>query len=123
MSFFNSIFGGNSSAGGPDFWIPLTSTAQLDEAVQRSSGRKVVIFKHSTRCHISKMVLRGFESEVAGTDKPVDFYFLDLLNYRNISNEIESRFGVTHQSPQLLVLQNGKVTRHASHNSISASMI
>ena len=54
------------------------------------------------------MVLKSFENEVANSDKEVFYYFLDLIAHRPISNKIAEDFGITHQSPQMIVLENGK---------------
>ena len=124
MSFFNKIFGSdepqNSSSS---FWKIIESDEDLKNAVAKSFEKKIVIFKHSTRCHISKMVLKNFESEVNYTDKNVDYYFLDLIAHRPISNKIAEDFGITHQSPQLIVVDNGKAVKDASHQSISVNLI
>lgn len=69
------------------------------------------------------MVLKNFENEVANSDKDVVYYFLDLIAHRPISNKIAEDFGVTHQSPQLIVLENGKAVKDASHQSISVNLI
>lgn len=124
MSFLDKIFG---KAEGEDssvnFWKYIESEADLEAAIAESSDKKVAIFKHSTRCHISKTVLRNFEREVADSDHGASFYFLDLLQHRNISNKIENSLGVVHQSPQLIVLQNGKAVKNASHQSISTALL
>lgn len=125
MSFFKNIFGGSTrdNSGGADFWKPLHTEDMLDEAVKKSFERKVVIFKHSTRCHISKTVLRNFEKATEGKEKQADYYFLDLLQHRDLSNRISEIFEIQHQSPQVLVIESGKVTHDASHHSISAEKI
>lgn len=124
MSFFNKIFGGNEEEKSSDtFWHSLTSMEDLEVAIAKSNENKVAIFKHSTRCFISKTVLKVFEKEVSASDKKVDYYFLDLIEYRSISNKIADDFDITHQSPQLIVLENGKAIKDASHQSISVSLI
>ena len=105
-------------------WHPLTGMEQLDEIEQESHKQLVVIFKHSTRCGISRMVLRNFENEFASTsEKELKLYFLDLLSNRDISNEIASIFGVRHESPQLLIIKEGKVVQHESHHGIKAESL
>ena len=104
-------------------WVDLTSVDQLFEIQEQSKITPVVIFKHSTRCVISRMVLREFESSFSKDQHSVSLYFLDLLTYRDISNEIGSKFQVFHQSPQLIVLKNGQAVYHASHNEIKADAI
>lgn len=120
MGIFNRLFSSSEPSSNPKpvlDWIPLSSVSQLDEIESQSDGRKAMIFKHSTRCGISRMVLRKFEA-ILDLDENSTLYFLDLLNHRDISNEIANRFQVTHQSPQLLVIENGNCTDHASHHQI-----
>ena len=100
-------------------WIKLETENQLVNIQQKSYDQPVLIFKHSTRCSISRFALKQFENEFTLEDR-VDAYFLDLLEYRDISNEIASRFGVYHQSPQLLLIKNGQSVYDASHSDIDA---
>jgi bacillithiol system protein YtxJ len=99
-------------------WIPLTDLGQLSD-IQSNSEKPVLLFKHSTTCSISRMALKNFENEFDLQDK-IDIYFLDLLNFRAISNEIATKFGVIHQSPQILVIKNGVSIYDASHDRINA---
>lgn len=119
MSLFKNIFGSSNeeSKASSIKWRPLTDIGQLNEIVHESVEKPVLIFKHSTRCGISRGVLRQFESDFDLEDE-VTPYFLDLLNYRDVSNEITNRFGVEHQSPQLLLIINGKAIYNASHSDI-----
>ncbi|MDI9310386.1 MAG: bacillithiol system redox-active protein YtxJ [Limnohabitans sp.] len=119
MSFLKNIFGGNEpqNEGSKVNWNQLTELKQLDEIVQQSKEKPVLIFKHSTRCIISKTVLKNFEKDFGFGDAVISYY-LDLLEYRPISNEIASVFNVTHQSPQLLVIKDGVCISNASHDSI-----
>lgn len=124
MSFLKNIFGSdNDSQASRSFWKNITSEEELEAAVAESFNRPVIIFKHSTRCHISKMVLKSFEQEVAQADRDVAYYFLDLISFRGLSNKIAGDFGVTHQSPQMIVLRDGIAVRNASHQSISLSLV
>ena len=97
-------------------WIPLTQIEQLDSIADNSKHKAQVIFKHSTTCSISKMALSRFEREEA--PNTIDFYYLDLLNYRNISNAIAEKFKVHHESPQVLLIKNGECTYDESHYGI-----
>jgi bacillithiol system protein YtxJ len=124
MRFFNKIFGSNEEEKSADsFWHLLQSDEDLKEAIAKSAENKVAIFKHSTRCFISKTVLKNFEKEVENSNKKVDYYFLDLIEFRSLSNKIVDDFDITHQSPQLIVLENGKAIKDASHQSISVDLI
>ncbi|PHR94595.1 MAG: cytosolic protein [Leeuwenhoekiella sp.] len=104
-------------------WIPLERMNQLDEIVETSKAVPVVIFKHSTTCGISRMALRGFEKNYDYDKKQLEPYFLDLKQYREISNAIAERFNVQHESPQLLLIKNGTVTYHTSHSGIDAGIL
>jgi len=102
-------------------WHVLGTMDQLDEIIEQSNSKPVAIFKHSTRCGISRGVLKLFEKNYKLTDDQLKLYFLDLLQNRDISNEIAARFKVQHESPQMIVIKNGAVVHHDSHHSIEAS--
>ena len=110
-------FFGNNKKDAPSFkWEELQNTEQLEEIIRLSNTKPALIFKHSTRCGISRGVLKAFEKQFKDID--AHFYYLDLLKHRDISNAIAERFDVVHQSPQLLVLKNGKLVTHDSHYNI-----
>jgi len=100
-------------------WIPLTSIDQLEEIKELSKTESVFVFKHSTRCGISRIVIKQFERLFTEEHKKLKVYYLDLLNYRNVSNEVGDYFQVIHQSPQLLVIKNGVSIFDVSHNDIT----
>lgn len=102
----------------PVDWISLTSLEQLENITVDSEIETVYIFKHSTRCGISKMVLNRFEKSLSESIKKCKFYYLDLLAYRNISDQISLTFEIIHQSPQLLVIKNKVTVANASHYDI-----
>jgi bacillithiol system protein YtxJ len=98
-------------------WIELTNEQQLEQIKELSKDKAVVIFKHSTRCSISTMAKGRLDRETPLADH--QFYYLDLLSYRPISNKIAEDFHVFHQSPQILVIKNGECIYEESHNGIS----
>ena len=100
-------------------WLPLTTLEQLETIETESNTASVLIFKDSTRCGISKMVIKQFEKLFTEENQHLKVYYLDLLNYRDISNGIAAKFQVMHQSPQLIVVRNGSAVHHASHNDIT----
>ncbi|HET8803551.1 MAG TPA: bacillithiol system redox-active protein YtxJ [Aequorivita sp.] len=102
-------------------WHVLGRIEQLDEIMEESKSRPVAIFKHSTRCGISRGVLKMFEKNYTFSDNQVKLYFLDLIQNRDISNEIAARFKVQHESPQVIVIKNVVVVHHDSHHSIDAA--
>lgn len=104
-------------------WNVLESREDLENAMEESTTQRVVIFKHSTRCHISKTVLRNFQKEMEEEEKNASFYYLDLLAHRDLSNQIAQDLGVRHESPQLLVVENKALVKEASHSAISLSLV
>lgn len=121
MSFIKNIFGssGDENVQPKMDWHSLTNLEQLNEITDLSHENPVVIFKHSTRCSISRMALKQFENEFDLKDK-VTPYFLDLLSYREISNAVASKFEIIHQSPQVILIKAGKAVHDASHSDIDA---
>jgi bacillithiol system protein YtxJ len=97
-------------------WITLNTIEQLNLIKEASFSKPQVIFKHSTTCSISKMAFSRFER--AEAPNTIDFYYLDLLNYRPISSEIADLFHVHHESPQVLLIKNGECTYDESHYGI-----
>lgn len=105
-------------------WQTLNSAEQLREVLEESKDKPVVIFKHSTSCSISAMAKSRLERQ--WDDKGLDSvqaYYLDLLSYRPVSNEIAELLQVRHESPQLLLIQDGMCTYHASHLGINIDAI
>jgi len=127
MSFFDKIFGGKEEAKEQkSFWNSIESEDDLKMAIENSYTHKIAIFKHSTSCFISKMVLKNFEKDIENVENinEIDsLYFLDLLAHRSLSNKIAEDLGIRHESPQLLVIENGKVINDASHQNISINQL
>ena len=125
MSFFKNIFKENVNSSKEEIketakFYTLDKMEQFDEIDEISQTKPVVLFKHSTRCSISRMALKQFDAEFNYPEEKIDWYLLDLLNHRDLSNEIASRYNVMHQSPQIVVIRNGKAVFNESHDSISA---
>lgn len=100
-------------------WQKLTKIEQIENLVEESKTQPVVIFKHSTSCSISSMAKSRLERQ--WSDNKLDSlkpYYLDLLAYRPVSNEIADFFQVRHESPQLLLIQDGVCTYNGSHMGI-----
>jgi len=98
-------------------WIELQTQQLLADLHDTSFIKPQVIFKHSIRCSISALALNRFEREATAVDR-VDFYYLDLIKYRELSNRIASDYKVYHESPQLLLISNGNCIYEASHYEI-----
>jgi bacillithiol system protein YtxJ len=104
--------------------ISLNTLSQLAEIDLLSQEKPVIIFKHSTRCSISSAALNRFENAYGNANsEAIPVYFLDLLQYRNISNEVARHYQIEHQSPQTLLIKNGKCVHEATHFDIDFAEI
>jgi bacillithiol system protein YtxJ len=117
MGIFDSMFKTQNEPLWPG--ITIQSKLNLEVLIADSFTRPQLIFKHSTRCSISRYVLSDFITHFTYSSDEFTAHYLDLLNYREISSQIAEQFVVTHQSPQLLVVKNGKVVANASHEGIN----
>ena len=123
MSFLNKIFGSSENEKKEEFSIEpkfytLTSMEELETIETISYEKPVILFKHSTRCSISRFALKRFDAEYDFSEEQMNWYLLDLLNYRDLSNEIARRYNIEHQSPQIIVIRNGKAVFDTSHDAI-----
>ena len=98
-------------------WNHFNSIDHLQEIEALSYDQTVGIFKHSTRCSISAMAKSRMEHGMSATTPPI--YLLDLITYRAVSNEIADRYSIRHESPQLILLKDGKPIYNASHSEIN----
>lgn len=127
MGFFDKIFKSEDNGDKPEKlpvpWIQLTQMETLEEIAKDSNNQSIAILKHSTSCGISRMVLRQFEQNYDLDSEKIKLYFLDLLSYRDISNKIATKFNVPHESPQLIVIKDGKAVYDASHSAIDVEKL
>ena len=100
-----------------DHFVRITDTKSFEELTERSKERPMVIFKHSLTCPISAAAyeqMEQFDGQVA---------LVEVQRARALSTEIESRLGVVHESPQVIVLSKGQVAWNASHFKITADAV
>jgi bacillithiol system protein YtxJ len=104
-------------------WNKISTLSELDNAIESSEGQWVGLFKHSTRCSISATALDRFErnwDKAKGHIKP---YYIDLIAHREVSNAIQEKLGVLHESPQFILVRDGKAVYHESHFGIQIGEI
>ena len=122
MEFLKNIFGDKTSKEVKETylsWTPLISVEEINTIREISKIQAILIFKHSTSCGISRMVMKQFESLFNEENKHLKVYYLDLLNFREVSSKLSEVFQVIHQSPQLLVIKNGISVYDESHFEIT----
>ncbi len=104
-------------------WIKLDHRTQVKDLLDISQQRPIIIFKHSTRCGISAAVKAHLAKEWNFSQKELPFYYLDLITYRALSNEIAETLNIWHQSPQIILIYKGEVVFHTSHHAIDIHKI
>jgi bacillithiol system protein YtxJ len=104
-------------------WLPFQSEAQWQEILAVSEVSPQLIFKHSTRCSISSMILSRFESSHLFQNAEITCWLLDLIAFREVSNLVASEAQVWHESPQCIVIDKSKVIYAESHGSIDTKSI
>lgn len=122
MGLFKTLFGGSGETKVKKVlpWIGLNTMEQIDDIIEASKTKPQLIFKYSTRCGVSRMVLNQFVDTYDLSEDGIDLYFLDLINDRKVSNEVGYKFQVLHESPQVLIIKNGVVVAHASHGAVNS---
>lgn len=104
-------------------WQALTEAEQLAEILAASFQQPQLVFKHSTRCGISSHAKFRLEEAADALDENFALHYLDLLSFRPISNQIEADWKVVHQSPQVILLKDGNILYHTSHQGIQPNIL
>ncbi|MFD1315993.1 bacillithiol system redox-active protein YtxJ [Namhaeicola litoreus] len=99
-------------------WKKLEDVEELDKLATTALNQKIIIFKHSPRCGISSAVLRRFEAKLMDKGNNDLVFLVNVLSDRELSKVLADKFKITHQSPQVLIIKNEKLLRHASHYDI-----
>ena len=98
-------------------FIEIGSVAALDEFLAKANGSAVVLFKHSNTCGVSA---RAY-AEMSKLREPVGL--ITVQKARAVSDEIEKRWNVDHESPQVLIIRDGKAVWDASHSQVKAQQV
>ncbi len=101
----------------------LSTTEELDSALARSSLRPIVIFKHSPTCGTSAQAFESISEWLAGEVMAADFFVVPVQASRAVSAALTERFGIRHESPQVMVIHDGQVVWHGSHFRATAESI
>lgn len=120
MGFFNRI---KKESKDSIRWNELSNVSDLDQAIELSFEKPVLLFKHSTRCSISSMALNRTESGWDIPEEELAPFYLDLIAHRDVSSAIADKLNVFHQSPQIILVKEGKAVLDASHNEIRVDLI
>lgn len=107
----------------PYSWSMLSTPENVDTLLEKSHDKPLVLFKHSGRCNISAMALNRIEDFVREIESHAILFMIDVVNNRPASLHAAEKTGVTHQSPQVLVIHKGIVIYDESHGSIDGRIV
>ena len=102
-------------------FVSLHSPEELSNVIERSAREPVVLFKHSRTCGLSASAYREMERLTAPDDPPV--YLVVVQTARGLSDEIEARLAIRHESPQVIVLSEAQPVFHTSHRGVTAEAV
>ncbi len=102
---------------------PLSHIDELDAAIAESSERPVLLFKHSRTCGISCEALDELHAHVQDAQAPVAYKLITVQSHRQLANEAAARLGVRHETPQAILLRNGRPIWSASHFRITKQQL
>lgn len=102
---------------------PLLDVAALDAAIAESSQRPVLIFKHSRSCGVSCEALDELQAHLDGSDGAVAYKLITVQTHRPVSDAAAQRLGLRHETPQAILLRDGKIVWNASHFRITATQL
>lgn len=104
-------------------FLPLASIDDLDRALLASATHPILIFKHSPTCGTSAMAHEELQDVLEDETIPAPIYLLHIQAARDVSAEIERRLTIRHESPQLLLVDNGAVVWHGSHFRVTGAQV
>jgi bacillithiol system protein YtxJ len=96
-------------------FTPITASSNLEEIINKSFEKPVLVFKHSTACPISSIVYNRIEELSEELAEKFDCYLLLVIEDRPVSNALAEMLKVKHESPQVLLLKNGACVFNESH--------
>ena len=106
----------------PDL-TPIHGLDELDHALGESRHRPLGLFKHSDSCGVSAEALDELLTHLADKRRDARYAMVTVQTHRDVSNAISSRLGIRHETPQALVVHDGRVVWSASHFRVSAAAL
>ena len=101
----------------------LVDIAALEAAIAESRERPVVLFKHSRHCGISHEALDELHSHLTDAGVEASYNLITVQSHRQVSDEASNRLGIRHETPQAIVLRDGRPVWSASHFKITANAL
>jgi bacillithiol system protein YtxJ len=101
----------------------IRSIDELNQALEESNERPVLLFKHSLTCPISARAFREFQSYLEQSGNRVSANLITVQTARSVSNETAARLNLQHHSPQAILVRNGREMWNASHFAITTAAL
>ena len=102
---------------------PLTDVTALEAAILESNQRPVLLFKHSRYCGVSAEALDELQSHIDGAPAEIAYRMITVQTHRPVSDAVAQRLGLRHETPQAILLRDGRIVWNASHFRITASQL
>ncbi|WP_026908795.1 bacillithiol system redox-active protein YtxJ [Paucisalibacillus globulus] len=104
--------------------IEILNHQDLEDAMETSANKPILLFKHSTSCSNSARALKQYQEFLENSDEEkIGSYLVKVQKTRVVSNQIEADTGVKHESPQIFLFKDKKVLWHTSHSKIKVHAI
>ena len=120
---FDALTGNKSAEQDDDIWEVITDVSDIDDILQRSNHRPQLIYKHSNRCSVCFVAKGNLERASEQIGEQAEMYYLDVVKHREASNYVADKLEVRHESPQVILVNEGEVSWNASHGSIDADTV
>ena len=101
----------------------LERLEELDRLLAASESRPLLLFKHSYTCGISAEALDELVTHLNGSQANAEYAMVTVQTHRDVSNEVARKLGVRHETPQALLISNGRVVWSASHFRVTAAAV
>lgn len=101
----------------------ITTLEELDQAIDESQERPVLLFKHSLTCPISTRAFRELRSYLDNPDPRISYKLITVQTARSVSDEAATRLRLEHESPQAILVRNGRELWNASHYDITSESL
>ena len=102
---------------------PLSDIVELEAAIEESVQRPVLLFKHSRQCGVSCEALDELRSHIDRHAGPAVYKMITVQTHRPISDAAARRLGIRHETPQAILLKDGKPVWSGSHFRITAEQL
>jgi bacillithiol system protein YtxJ len=112
---------------------PLEHVDELHRLIAESESQPVLLFKHSHACGVSMEALDEIVAHLNGRGprgsvppagaSPAQYAMVTVQTHRAVSNAVAQKLGVRHETPQALLIRDGRVVWSASHFRVTAAAV